>query len=71
MRDVLKAARKGAGMTQQQVADELGISLRHYCKIEAGDTTGSITVWDAMEDLLGVHQRKLRRIGREGDRRRY
>ena len=60
MRKVLQKARKDAGLTQQQIADYLGISLRHYQKIEYADLNGSFEVWDALEDLLGVHQRKLR-----------
>ena len=62
MRKNLKEARKKAGMTQQQMADRLEIGLRHYQKIEAGDTMGSFEVWDALEDILGIHQRKLREI---------
>lgn len=69
MRPKLKEARKAKGMTQQQVADALGISLRHYCKIEAGDVLGSISVWDALEDLFSVHQRVLRQPDQEGSRK--
>lgn len=61
-RAVLKQARKDAGMTQQEVADRLGISLRYYQQIEAGDRTGDFEIWDALEDLFGAHQRKLRLI---------
>lgn len=60
MRENLRDARKGRGMTQQQMADALGLTLRHYQKIEYGDTTGSFVVWDALEDFLGIHQRILR-----------
>lgn len=60
MRETLRKARKEKGLTQQQVADQLRVGLRHYQKIEAGDTTGSFEIWDALEDLLGVHQRILR-----------
>ncbi len=60
MRENLKAARKTAGMTQQQMAEKLGITLRHYQKIEYEEIGGSFSVWDALEDLLGVHQRILR-----------
>lgn len=59
-RENLKKARQKAGMTQQQMADRLEISLRHYQKIEYADLNGSFEVWDALEDLLGVHQRILR-----------
>ena len=61
-RENLKKARQEAGMTQQQMADRLGIGLRHYQKIEYGKLNGSFGVWDALEDLLGIHQRKLREI---------
>ncbi|MCM1112180.1 MAG: helix-turn-helix transcriptional regulator [Muribaculum sp.] len=62
MRRNLKEARQRAGMTQQQMADRLDIGLRHYQKLEAGDSMGSFEVWDALEDILGIHQRKLREM---------
>lgn len=49
-------------MTQQQMADKLEIGLRHYKKIESGETLGSIPLWDAMEDILKINQRVLREI---------
>ena len=60
MRKNLQEARKAKGMTQQAMADKLGIGLRHYKKIEKGETLGSIPLWDDMEDILGVNQRALR-----------
>lgn len=62
MRKILKEARQKAGMTQQQMADQLDIGIRQYQRIEAGSSNGSFLIWDALEDLLGVHQRKLREI---------
>lgn len=62
MRENLKKARKEAGLTQQQMADKLGVSLRYYQKVEYAELGGAFEVWDALEDLLGVHQRKLREI---------
>ena len=62
MRENLKIARKQKGMTQQNMADELGISLVYYQKIEAGDRTGDFEIWDKLEDITGIHQRKLREI---------
>ena len=56
----LKEARKRAGMTQQEMADRLEITLVYYQKIEAGDRIGNFEIWDTLEDLLNVHQRKLR-----------
>ena len=60
MRENLRRARKSAGLTQQAMADKLGIGLRHYKKIESGESLGSIPQWDEAEDLLGVNQRVLR-----------
>ena len=69
MRQRLKEARQRAGMTQQQMADRLEISLRYYQQIEAGDRTGDFVIWDTLEDLTGIHQRILREIspGKEGN----
>lgn len=62
MRQNLKEARKARGMTQQKIADHLGVTLRHYQYIEAGESNGSFEIWDALEDYLKIHQRKLREI---------
>lgn len=59
-REALKKARKEKGMTQQSMADYLGIGLRHYQQIEYCESNGSFEIWDALEDFLGIHQRKLR-----------
>ena len=61
-RERLKEARQKAGMTQQQMADRLGISLRYYQNIEEGSRTGSFALWDMLEDITGIHQRILREI---------
>lgn len=60
MRENLRKARKEKGLTQQSVADHLGISLVYYQKIEQGTRTGDFDIWDNLEDLFNVHQRKLR-----------
>lgn len=67
-RDNLKHARRDAGMTQQQVADAVGVTLRYYQSLEAGSYMGGIPVWDALEDLFGINQRRLRELCPEGGR---
>ena len=62
MREVLKKARIEAGLTQQKMADKLCITLNYYQKLEAGDRKGDFAIWDALEDITGIHQRKLREI---------
>ena len=60
MRKNLKNARKKLNLTQQQIADKLGISLRYYQNIESGDRTGDFEIWDSLEDITETHQRILR-----------
>lgn len=67
-REMLREARNAMGMTQQQVADRLGVSLRYYQAIESGKKLGSIAVWDELEDLFSINQRALRQTAREGNR---
>ena len=62
MRKNLKEARNKAGMTQKQVAEYLGMTERAYQRIESGERLGTIETWDLLEDLLNIHQRKLREI---------
>ena len=73
MRIKLRQARLEKGLTQQQVADGLGISLVYYQKIEQGSRTGDFTLWDALEDLFNVHQRVLREnyLGTEDNQARH
>lgn len=60
MRANLKKARQDAGLTQQAIADKLGIGLRHYKAIESGERLGSIWIWDMLEDFFEISQKKLR-----------
>ncbi len=62
MRKNLKEARQRAGMTQQNMADKLEISLRYYQNIEAGERTGDFVIWDTLEDITDIHQRILREL---------
>lgn len=61
-RENLKKERKEKGLTQQNVADQLGLSLRQYQRIELGQAYGTYEMWDKLEDLFNVHQRKLREV---------
>lgn len=65
LRKNLQNARKEKGLTQQQVADQLGISLRYYQNIEAGDRTGDFAIWDNLEDIFKIHQRILRELAKK------
>ncbi len=62
VRETLKKARQDAGLTQKQVANKLNVSERHYKYIEAGKVIGNVDIWDNLEDMFNIHQRKLREI---------
>lgn len=62
MRRRLKEARDSNNMTQKQLADKLGVSMRQYQRIENGDSDGTFKTWDLLEDMFHVPQRMLREI---------
>lgn len=62
MRKNLQEARKSKGMTQKDIAEYLGITIRAYQRIESGERIGEIETWDLLEDLFNIHQRTLRGI---------
>lgn len=61
-RHILKAARKRLGMTQGEMARKLYISRQHYSLLESGLRTGAADLWDRLEDITGIDQRRLRTI---------
>ena len=60
MRKKLKKARQNHSLTQKQVAEILGILPTSYQKIEYGERTGSVKIWDKLEDLFSISQKELR-----------
>ena len=60
MRVYLIYKRQKKKMTQAEVAEYLKISERVYQYIETGARTGSIEIWDKLEDLFQTSQRRLR-----------
>ena len=60
MRKNLQNARIAKGLTQTDVARMLKMTPNAYQKIELGERGTSVGNWDALEDLFGIHQRKLR-----------
>ena len=61
-RNILKQARRDKGLTQQVVAEHLGISDRHYKYIEAGRSVGRVELWDKLEISFRIPQPILRMV---------
>lgn len=50
----LRVWREHRGLTQQQLADQAGISKPYLSQLEAGKRTGSATVLSALAQALNV-----------------
>ena len=50
----LKKARKDRGLTQEQLAERAGLSVRHIAKSEKGDVNPSFEVLSTLVKTLGV-----------------
>jgi len=53
-RVILQSLRVARKLTQRQLAERLGLATRHYQKIEAGTTRGSVQIWQKLVELLGA-----------------
>ena len=59
----LRAARKAAGLTQQQVADRIGVTKSTYCNYEAGKREPDVPkIWEIIR-VLGVSGDELLETG--------
>ena len=56
MRDWLKSLREQAELTQQQIADKLGITKQYYQMIEAGNRQQNmdLTLCSKLSELFGI-----------------
>ena len=52
MRENLIKVRNKYRYTQETIANELGITTRHYQALEAGTTKGSVDVWEKLKVIL-------------------
>lgn len=52
MRYNLISLRKKKKYTQLELATKLGITERQYQRLEAGDSKGSVDVWESLKHIL-------------------
>jgi DNA-binding XRE family transcriptional regulator len=55
-------ARKGANMTQGALGALIGATKQRISNLEKAISSTRPEIWDKLEDVLGVPQRKLREI---------
>ena len=53
MRKNLMFARKEKQLTQAELAKTLGVTQRHYNRLEAGTSNGAIPVWEKLKQITG------------------
>lgn len=53
--EVLRDARKAAGMTQQQLADKIGKKREYVALIEKGETDMQLSTFIMISEALGLH----------------
>lgn len=61
----LKAARNSASLTQQQLANQLGVTLRTYQRYEDGTTEPTLYALVSVSIILGVTSDYLLGLGPE------
>lgn len=61
-RAAVRAALKDVGLTQVQVARDLGISEKHLSQMLTGKADGSLRLWVEMVGLLGMTWQLVKEI---------
>ncbi len=57
--DRLRTARKGAGMTQAEVAQKAGISENHYAQIERAEKNPTVSTFKSIVKAIGVSSTEI------------
>lgn len=52
MRENLINLRTKRGYTQLELAELIGVTDRHYQRLEAGTSKGSVDVWETLKKIL-------------------
>ena len=53
-RRMLKERRKALGLSQQELADMVGISRPYYVRLESGEREGKLDLWQKIATALDV-----------------
>lgn len=61
--DATRAARKARGLTQEDVAEQLGVSTEFYARVERGASLPSVPTLASLAATLGVSADRMLGIG--------
>lgn len=53
-RTKLVLARIAKGLSQKDVASQVGVSVTTYCFLETGKTNGTNALWEKIQNVLGI-----------------
>lgn len=59
MREGLRKYRKSQGLTQQGMADKMGVSRQTYNYVEYGSRNGTMTFWYKLQKAFNIPDTKL------------
>ena len=63
----LKLFRIGKDLSQQGMADVLGVTRSHYAMIERGERRGSESLWTTLKNTFDVSDADMWNLMRKGD----
>lgn len=55
----IKTIRQDLGLTQQEVADKIGISITSYNQIEQGKMVARLETWKRLQDVLNINDSEM------------
>ena len=50
------------GLSQTDVAKELGVSLTTYCFLETGRSNGTLTLWAKLQKVFGIKDEDMWKV---------
>ena len=66
MRKSLRSFRGSMCLTQQEMADKIGVSNQQYFLVEAGRRNGSMEFWTDLQNAFGLPDEKVWQMMKEG-----
>ena len=54
MRNNLRCLRRQQNLTQENISERLGLSLRQYRRMELGDENGALSNWYKLKEILNA-----------------